>query len=225
MNKYLCLACLLFCGCNIFAQEADVDSSDFEGFETPRILYTQNIVKANIIPFLIGQIPYCGEARITYERMLTHNQSLVIGASYNYPNIFLLMADLRSGSRSFSQFSLRGGRGMIGYRYYPIKSLTAPNGLFIGPFFSYNFVKIKEKNGNGSYQLVNYMNATFTVGYQVAFTKHFYGEIITGIGYRKNFYINYNASTNTKSVTDYQFPIKALNHVKFLMMINLAYAF
>lgn len=224
MKRSLLLA---FSVCTLFTLCAqDADTLGFSGFKQVRFAQKQNLIKASAVPFFMGQIPYCGEFRITYERMLTHNQSLSVGFSYNYPNpIFLLSALLDTGQTLFKAYSFRGARGTFGYRFYPFKEMDAPDGIYFGPYVSYNFVRIKERNGNGSYLDLNYFNAGGIIGYQIKADDNLYFDIFTGIGYRKNFWVEFDARTNRRKVYDTQPLIPALQHVKFYLQINAAYAF
>jgi hypothetical protein len=209
----------------IHAQEAD--SLGFRGFKNPKLPYRQNEIKANFVPLLMGQIPICGELRITYERLFTHNQSFTAGFSYNYPNLFLLITTALNdpqGKGWFGRFSTQGARFTLGYRYYPFKDVQAPEGLFFGPYFSYNFAKIGYKSTQGSYQILNYLNAEAIVGYQVEISDNFYFEFFGGLGYKHNFVVYYDSRSNKTSSEDfYLFP--PLKNVKLALQVNFCYAF
>jgi hypothetical protein len=208
------------------AQE-DVDSSGFEGFKsTGRIPYKQNVIKFSPVPMFVGQIPYCGEIRLTYERMIAYNHSLLLGASYNYPNIILLMMSAVADppGQGFKRYSLRGGRVIFGYRYYPLKSKDAPEGLYFGPYFSYNFVKIKERKGDGSYEMLNYANASMVAGYQIEMRDGWFCDFMAGLGYRRNFVRSYDAQTNRVSTNEME-GITVIRNIKLTLQINFCYGF
>lgn len=208
----------------LFSAEAQkTDTTGFEGFKAVKLSAHQNLIKTSLFPFLVGQIPWCGEARFTYERMITHNQSFLAGVSYNYPNPVLLLSALVYNT-SFKQYSLRGVRGILGYRIYPFKKSTAPEGFFAGGYLSYNFVKVKERNGNGDYFSFNYANASAVAGYQMYLGENFYGEAFGGIGYRYNFIRAYDASTR-KSSTQEHYLLRGLKNIKFVLQVNVSYAF
>lgn len=201
----------------------------FTGFEDRKIPFKQNVIKWNIIPVFIGQIPLCGELRFTYERMLTHNQSLTVGLSYNFPSIPFVLVPSALSSRGYSikDFSMRGGRITFGYRYYPLKRKEAPNGLFTGPYGSFNFVKIKERNGNGSYDLICYANASWIVGFQRHLRHGVFFELFGGLGYKKNFVYSYDATYNQSSQQDFDLfektPLHILKNVKITLQINVGF--
>ncbi|MDB5283070.1 MAG: hypothetical protein JWO06_2145 [Bacteroidota bacterium] len=202
------------------------DTTGFQGFKAPKLPGIQHVIKSNIIPVLIGQIPYCGELRVTYEHMITHNQSISAGFAYNFPNLFLLLATAQNGSNSlFHTYSMRGARADIGYRFYPLKEEEAPEGLFFGPYISYNFVKIAEKHGD-NYQVVNYFNASGVAGYQFMFDG-FSLEVFGGLGYRNNFILKYDSHINQTYTTGLPVVIDLgkFKYVKIVAQINFGYAF
>jgi hypothetical protein len=219
----------------------DTDTLGFVGFNTPaKGPYKANVIKTSPIPMLImGQIPWCDELRFTYERVLTNHHSIEVGASYNYPNLILMaVSSMDTGSTKLSDFSFRGARVILGYRYYPLKrpkKKEAPAGLFVGPYLSYNFVKIKEKGGNGSSESLHYFNASIIAGYQIVSKKGFAIEFFTGLGYRDNFITNYDARTNrttNSALPSFISPRTPsgdrfifIDHIKFILQFNLGYAF
>lgn len=219
---------ILFSRSQLFSATSDsLQIKKFKGFKTPKFPSAQNVLKTNIIPILIGQIPYCGELRLTYERMIWHNQSISLGVSYNFPNLFLFVmpAVLNPKHANLSKYSLRGARFTFAYRYYPFGS-EAPKGFFFGPYLSYNFVKLQERHGNGSYQMLNYANASLVCGYQFKFGNHVFLELFGGVGYRKNFEQDYDSQTRqtyTGDIYNKKFP--QLKNVKFALQMNLGYGF
>ena len=208
---------------HLLAQEADSLLIGFNGFKNEKIPFKGNVIKFSPIPLLVGQIPYCGELRLTYERLITHNTSFSIGGSYNFPSVIFAIASRGSGV-NINQFSFRGGRAILGFRYYPLKRKKAPAGLFFGPYISYNFVRVKEKKGNGSYLDLNYFNASAITGYQFNFGKSIYFEVFGGIGYRKNFTREFDSRNKSRLTYDTEVlgPIKNL---KVILQVNLGYAF
>ncbi len=213
----------------IFSQETEADSLDFEGFEERKLPFKENVIKSNIIPVIAGQIPFCGELRFTYERMLSHNQSVTLGLSYNYPSLllFVLPAIFNPTNSILSEVSMRGGRVTFGYRFYPLKRKEAPEGFFAGVYGSYNFVKLKLRNGNGSYSVLNYANGSAIAGYQFLLSqKGVFLELFGGVGYRKNFIIDYDAHYRTTTRRDYViFENNPFKNVKVILQINIGYGF
>lgn len=204
---------------------------EFEGFKERKLPFKQNIIKSNLIPVLVGQIPLCGELRFTYERMLTHNQSITLGASYNFPNLllFVMPAITNPNNRTLKDYSMRGGRLTLGYRFYPLKRRHAPNGLFFGPYGSFNFVKIKERKGNGDYLMYCYSNVSLILGYQFHLRKGVFMEFFGGLGYRKNFAVEYDSYYKTNTKYDIDNKIKPplvgswFNYVKLSLQMNIGF--
>lgn len=201
----------------------------FEGFKDRKIPFKQNVIKWNLIPVFVGQIPLCGELRFTYERMLTHNQSLTVGVSYNFPSIPFVLVPSAMNSRRFGikDFSMRGGRFTLGYRYYPKKNKDAPQGVFTGPYGSLNFVKIKERNGSGNFETIYYTNVSWIAGYQVHLRHGVMFEFFGGLGYKKNFIRAYNAQYNSYSQQDFDLfertPLRILKNVKITLQVNVGF--
>lgn len=224
-SLFLCTVLLLFALCAA-SQDADTSTIEFQGFKEKKMPYKQNVVKFSPIPLLFGQINFCGELRVTYERMLTHNQSLSLGVSYNYPSLPLMITTSMSQSGNiFKGLSVYGARGTIAYRFYPLKSREAPEGFFVGPLVSYNFVQIREKNGSGSFVNINYFNANAVCGYQVEFGKGVMMEFVGGLGYKRNFSVSYDASTKQRSTRELEGILPPVKNVKVVLFINLCYAF
>lgn len=218
---------------NLFCQNLPnlEKKKEFRGFKDRKLPFKQNVIKSNLIPVFMGQIPLCGELRFTYERVLSQNQSITIGASYNYPNLLLFASPTQIFSSNYilKNYSLRGGRITLGYRFYPLKRKTAPTGLFVGPYGSFNFVKIKERNGNGDYLMYCYANASLILGYQFHMRKGVFMEFFGGVGYRKNFEILYDAHYHTTSKRDMSAIIKPplvgdwFNYVKLSLQMNIGF--
>lgn len=213
---------LLFSGA-VHSQNAD--TSGFQGFKEVQLPQQQNLFKVGTTSFLVGQILFCGELRLMYERMLTHNQSLLATVSYNYPSPFLLLGGIFQGKNSIvGQYSIRGGRIALGYRFYPLKKFVGPEGLFFGPYLSYNFAKIKERHGAGDYWTINNWNANMVVGYQLQVADHWYLEAFTGLGYKNAYWFTYDAAHNRSSSEPY-YLIKPFRNVNLCGQFNIAYAF
>lgn len=230
----LCFLCLLAASAS--AQfptiQTPEDTGGFVGFaKPPKELERANVIKTSPVPFFVGQIPICGEIRITYERAITRHHSVLIGASYSYPGALLaLAASLDTTGFKISDYKINGVRGMLGYRCYPLKKKKeAPAGFFFGPYISYNMVQITQKSSK-DYERVHYFNASMTVGYQIVKKNGFTFEFFGGLGYRNNFTTGYNAYYNSYSnaqafnSTPAELP-QFLNHVKLALQINMGYAF
>ena len=238
--------CLLFAG-GFVAFSQQEDTSGFVAFKSPAKLPAKSIIfKVGIIPFFVGQVPETGELRFNYEQRLSRRQSIMAGVSYEFPNLIALAASGifrggggkgggrgghgggrggRGGSIFGTNYTYEGVRGMLGYRYFPLKGKEAPAGIYFGPYLSYNFVDVRDKGALQNFEQLNYFDACAAVGYQLVKKSHFVFDITGGLGYKDNFITQPNANV---SVGTELFSIKNapdLNHVKLLMQMNFGYAF
>jgi hypothetical protein len=201
------------------------DTLGFKGFRTPKFPGHINTLKTSPVALFAGQIIICGELRFTLEHMITHNQSISLGLSYNYPNPFLLLAASISHSNIFKRYGFEGARVILEYRYYPLKQL-APKGFFVGPIFSYNFVDIRDKRASNSFVVLNYLDAGVITGYQVIAGRHFEFEIFGGMGYRNNYLSRSDRRNNALNrYINILPPLKGFEHFKVFLQINFGYAF
>jgi hypothetical protein len=218
---------LMCCFTALHAQDEEIDSTGagFEGFRTEKRKMPEhaNVFKVSPVPFFVGQIPICGEMRLTYERIIAPGHSLVLGGAYNYPNIFLLvMSAVADTAVGFKDYSFRGGRGIFGYRFYPLKGKTAPEGFYVGPYFSYNFVKVKEKGGNDDFYAYHYVNGSVVAGYQLHLRGRVYMDFMGGLGYRNNFIVEYDSRTQRRVRYEME-GIPFIKNVKLVIQYNLCF--
>lgn len=225
-----CLKILLLLGAlPSFSQESDTVFTQPKSLTTFKESYRSaahnNVIKFSPVAAITGQITLAGELRIVYERFIAYNHSITIGGSFNYISIpFKIMESIIDTFNTNMQ--LWGGRGQIGYRYYPLKSKTAPDGLWLGPIASYNYARATDKRGNGSYTDIHYINAGFLVGYQVNIRKSWYFEGFTGLGYRNNFGIYKDKLSGRTERGDLAIaPLPFLRHVKMYLAVHFGYAF
>ena len=81
--QYFSLSVWVFMFIQASAQQDEFQ--DFKGFSAPKSSHNSGLLKADLIPLLLGQMPFTGELRLTYERQITKNRSLTIGASLQLP--------------------------------------------------------------------------------------------------------------------------------------------
>jgi hypothetical protein len=236
--KYFIL--LLFLASSFFAIAQHEDTTGFVGFKTVSGTSSKqatSVFKVGIIPFFFGQVWGTGELRFNYERVIARQQSILAGISYVFPNLFGIaihnagLSGGRGSNGTYSGYGSRPGfldgnyafegiRGMLGYRYYFLRSKDAPKGLYAGPYLSYNFVNVTQRDAPQNYEGLNYFDVCAVFGVQVVSHKHFAFDFTAGLGYKDNFitHVNDNMSLNPQTV-----PISAFNHVKFLIQLNFGY--
>jgi hypothetical protein len=230
-KKFSFSLCLFFLcgGWIVFAQETDSVYVPHKKIKTFKEVYRSaafnNVIKFSPVSPIIGQIPVAGELRMVYERFINYNNSLTIGASFNYISIPYKLLELVADTTGV-RMQLWGGRGQVGYRYYPLKQKDAPDGLWLGPIASYNYARISNVRGNGSYIDYHFINAGFIVGYQVQMRRNWFFEAFSGLGYRNNFGVYRDGISGR--IQRYNLaitPLPFLQHVKFYLAVHFGYAF
>lgn len=156
--------------------------------EIPR-LKELNVLKTNPLAVLWSQIPFTGEVRATYERVMSLDQSSVISLSY----VFLSPVDIvREFVRDMEDslgvnILVRGARVQAAYRFYLSSDEPAPYGIYIGPHASVNGLNLAVKGFPNDYINIYYANAGFLAGYQFRIGPLFVGDVYIGAGYKYNF--------------------------------------
>ncbi len=238
--KYFIVCLFLILSSFVFAQRED--TSGFVGFSKPSQTHSKgptSVFKVGILPFFFGQVWGTGELRFNYERVIAPQQTILIGLSYDFPNLLgmAIYSAGASGGRGANgthsgygsrpgfldaNYAFEGVRGMLGYRYYFLKSKGAPSGLYAGPYLSYNFVDVHERAATKNYEDLHYFDACGVVGFQAVSHKHFVFDVTTGLGYKDNFITHPNSDMSLSTQTIH---IKPFDHVKFLVQLNFGYAF
>ncbi|MCX6244800.1 MAG: hypothetical protein NTU98_08850 [Bacteroidetes bacterium] len=147
--------------------------------------FHRNVIKFNPTPMLIsGNIK---NITLSYERLVKPNQSFVIQLGYlgfnpSIKDSFDIIMDVKRISEFGINFS-------FDYRFYLLRrnQYRSPDGLYIGPYFSYYGYKFKDEvtylhfdttrysNVNGSY---NFFNLGAMIGYQFIFWKRFSVDLL-----------------------------------------------
>ncbi len=137
----------------------------------------KNNIKFNPTPMLLWDV---NNITLTYERLMTKNQSLSLKVGYLvFPR---LMDDNILNIVVLSNRKRYGGNIDVEYRFYPIKRnrRPAPDGLYIGPYLGYYGFQFKNNfdivgttaDQNGAFKgTLHIFNAGFQLGYQFLFWK------------------------------------------------------
>lgn len=227
---------------NCWSQQRSTDSTGFQGFgrkkekfegfkEAKVMPMKQNVVKTGIFdwfasgPFLIN-----GEFRVSYERMLAAQHSVLVAGGVNYTSPLILILGAVNDTFKF-RYNVSGGRAQFAYRFYPIKKMHAPKGLYVGPHFSYNYIRATSKS-SGDFYSFNHFFVCAVAGFQLVKKNGFSIDFTLGAGYQK-LWGTYN-SANSKYVQPVRFTSGSNNNsgvptlpafLKLMGQINIGYAF
>jgi len=171
----------------IGANDTLVPANDSPGKHVKRVKpvplepYHRNVIKFNPTPMLL--FSEVGNFTLSYERLITRNQSLSIQAGY------LLLPKLKFLNKldnivTFAPKEKYGINLALDYRYYiiPRNNRPAPDGLYVGAFVSYygfkfenhlDLVKTSILNDGTIYGKLNVVNFGVNLGYQFIFWKRF----------------------------------------------------
>ncbi|MEI6433248.1 MAG: hypothetical protein WCP32_00285 [Bacteroidota bacterium] len=178
--KHCCISLIILwlISLSVYAQ----DSVTFAGNENRKQIslkpYHRNVIKFNPTPMLIWTS--LRNITFSYERVLNHNQSLVIQLGYlEFPALF---KDTILHLVSISSHQKWGMNFLVEYRFYPGKRnrRPAPDGLYLGPYLSYygfhfkNGLDVLNTNTDAHASLrgdFNIANLGLSLGYQFIFWK------------------------------------------------------
>lgn len=227
MKQFFSILIFMFFVCSkLNAQEIlqiDTSYSKKESFkEKKKIPNFQNVLKTGVSSWLIGNMGINGEFRLVYERMLANQHSIIVGASYNYKSPIFALLDAMSDSISIP-VNINGYRVQGAYRFYPIKKLKAPNGLYVGPHFSYQSLFLTDKHSKDYIELSNFF-AVAASGYQIVTKKRVSIDFNVGIGYQKTWYKEVLYNGNQPQTIKYPNNLNKIP-VKIMTQINIGYAF
>jgi len=176
LRKLLIFICLIsFLVSNTFAQE----EKEFK--------YT---IKTNPLSALGGPIwliivPITGEYKVLFEAATNQKQSLQIGASYLGPSLLINLDKLTaSDSSEISGINTNGFRGQVMYKFFLSRDLSAPEGFYVGPHFSYAFATLVNKDNVDDKVKAIKMNINGILGYQLITQGGFTFDMYTGFGFK-----------------------------------------
>ncbi len=186
------LQLLIFCCCLYVLGRGQSTISGRSAFESELPEFQKvriSVLKTNPLAMIISQIPIAGEVRGLYERMLSANQSTMVGVSYNFPNF--LMKEIIDSFNVSTNLKLRmsGFRFQAAYKFYLFGQYEdfLPQGFYLGPHASYNYVKLYEAQHRDAFLKVTFTNVSLIAGYQVLIAKTIAIDTYIGGGYKYNF--------------------------------------
>jgi len=214
------LFCILCTNKLVFSQD-DVTVTYSQGGGKGEVI-PQNIIKTSLLSPLWFQIPFTGEYRLVYERVVNEKIALYLGVGYVGKSALLI------GSSSLtSDSAVQGlGIGIAGFRVHGggklyLTDFPAPKGFYIGPHFSYNTAKFFDKSQPNDYLKATFINFNVLVGYQFIVGGGFAFDMFSGFGYKINTWV-LNIENSTIFNDELLFDRFG---VKFNLGFNLGYAF
>ena len=231
--KYRLFSIIIFVFISFFASNSyaqKLDSSlliKHKGFDKQKYKFT-TVTKTNPYTPLWGPIPYTSEYRIIEEIATSYRQSVQFGVSYLNQSLLLL-----ANADSFYQpnqphLIFRGYRMQASYKFYLLKNMPAPYGIYVSPHISYSTVKIsyKQIKIKENYVQVKHLNMNILIGYQLILKKGFSMDAFTGLGYKNNVWEDHdNNTTYTKINLANDMVYKPNSNFKFTLGFNIGLAF
>ena len=157
------------------AQEADTPQ---------RFVVKTNPLAALGGPFWVAIIPITGEYKVLFEAKTMPKQSVTIGASYIGPSLLLNLDELTNEGEDVSGINTAGFRGQLMYKFFISRDSEAPEGLYVGPHFSYATASITSKDNTSDKISMMKLNVNGIIGYQLITSGGFALDVYTGLGLR-----------------------------------------
>ena len=133
-------------------------------------------------PFWVVIVPITGEYKVQFEVATTQKQSLQVGLSYIGPSLLLNLDEITSEGGSVSGINTAGFRVTGMYKFYVSRDLSAPEGFYLSPYFSYASAKIESKDDPSDYVQGKKMNFAGVFGYQMITSGGFTLDLFLGLG-------------------------------------------
>ncbi len=215
-QKYILIILILLFSNIVYGQILRT-KEDIKGLQ-----FYNSTLKTNPFAMLVGPIMFAAEYRLSYETVLSDDQSFQIGASYLGKSFYLLL--MEKNDPNSIKFLVRGYRIQLTYKIFLTRD-EAPKGLYIGPHFSYSYCKFSTKyyNNVDNYIKAVYVNYNGIVGYQFVFNK-FTIETYLGLGYRDNAWIEHYNQVNTLLDDQEDFMLYK-GDLKLILGFNVGFAF
>ena len=153
-----------------------------EGNTSQRFVIKTNPLAALGGPFWVTIIPVTGEYKLLFEAKTLPKQSVTLGASYLGPSLLLNLDELTNEGEDVSGINTAGFRGQLFYKFFLSRDTEAPEGLYVGPHFSYASATITSKDNSDDKVDMMKMNINGIIGYQLISSGGFALDIFTGLG-------------------------------------------
>ena len=189
----------------------------------------QNVIKTGLFCPFWGSILLTSEYRFVYETPTSARTSVQIGASYLAKNFWLwpiIIDTLKQNNPQASQYTIKGFRVQLAFKYYVFKDQVAPDGLYFAPFLSYSMASIGTPDSylRQTYIKIVYINANLIMGYQFFYMNQVAIDFYFGLGIKQNSYLEYDNGKLYKRYdpADFEF-IKT--PLKIVMGVNIGLGF
>jgi hypothetical protein len=192
------------------------------------------ILKTNPLPILWGPIPLTSEFRLISELTVAHNQTNSIAISFLGKSPFVYIMEDITNQQGQTKLLIRGMRFQMTHKIFINGILNdlglrmpeyAPEGIYFAPHFSYSTAKFTNRymNLHDIYIRATYVNINLLGGYQVKVIDKLILDMFTGMGYKKNNWIEY-APPNITTIDFDDIPF-VYSPFKFYLGFNIGYAF
>jgi len=183
-----------------------------EGNTAQRFVIKTNPLAALGGPFWVTIIPVTGEYKLLFEAKTLPKQSVTLGASYLGPSLLLNLDELTSEGEDVSGINTAGFRGQLFYKFFLSRDTEAPEGLYVGPHFSYASATITSKDNSDDKVDMMKMNINGIIGYQLISSGGFALDIFTGLGVKSR---KWTFSGDSEEIFDVSINNKASASVAF----------
>ncbi len=133
-------------------------------------------------PFWVVIVPITGEYKVLLETKVAEKSSLQIGLSYLGPSVLINLDELSSDQGEISGINTSGFRGQGMFKFFISRDLSAPEGFYLAPHFSYAHAKIEDKSDASNNLKGTKINVNAVIGYQMITSGGFTLDIFTGMG-------------------------------------------
>ena len=191
-----------------------------EGNTSQRFVIKTNPLAALGGPFWVTIIPVTGEYKLLFEAKTLPKQSVTLGASYLGPSLLLNLDELTNEGEDVSGINTAGFRGQLFYKFFLSRDTEAPEGLYVGPHFSYASASITSKDNSDDKVDMMKMNINGIIGYQLISSGGFALDIFTGLGVKSR---KWTFSGESEDIFDVSINNKASASVAF--GLSFGYAF
>lgn len=190
------------------------------GDNSHRFVIKTNPLAALGGPFWVTIVPITGEYKILFEAKTMPKQSVTLGASYLGPSLLLNLDELTNEGEEVSGINTSGFRGQLMYKFFLSRDTEAPEGLYVGPHFSYAAASISSKDDSTNRINMTKLNFNGVIGYQLITNGGFALDIFTGLGVKSS---KWTGEGESEEIFDVPFQDRASASVAF--GLSFGYAF